>query len=131
MFDSASNPDLSEVLGEVRSAEAEVREPVLVGAAEPIVAFSHVGISFDGRPVLEDVSFQVDRGQTLCILGRSGVGKSVALRLLMGFFKPDAGSIRVEGQEIAGLGEDGMQSHPQASHHGFPERRIVRFAQRA
>ena len=98
------------MLGEVRSAEAEVREPVLVGAAEPIVAFSHVGISFDGRPVLEDVSFQVDRGQTLCILGRSGVGKSVALRLLMGFLKPDAGSIRVEGQEITGLGEDGMQA---------------------
>jgi phospholipid/cholesterol/gamma-HCH transport system ATP-binding protein len=52
----------------------------------------------------------VDRGQTLCILGRSGVGKSVALRMLMGFLKPDSGSIRVEGQEITGLGEEGMQA---------------------
>jgi phospholipid/cholesterol/gamma-HCH transport system ATP-binding protein len=60
--------------------------------------------------VLEDVSFSVDRGQTLCILGRSGVGKSVALRLLMGFLQPDSGSIRVEGQEIAGLGEEGMRA---------------------
>jgi phospholipid/cholesterol/gamma-HCH transport system ATP-binding protein len=52
----------------------------------------------------------VDRGQTLCILGRSGVGKSVALRMLMGFLKPDSGSIRVEGQEITTLSEEGMQA---------------------
>src|ERR1035437_4558756 len=79
-------------------------------APEPLIIFSHVGISFNGRAVLEDVSFSVERGQTLCILGRSGVGKSVALRMLMGFLKPDSGSIRVEGQEITGLGEDGMQA---------------------
>jgi len=68
-----------------------------------------VNISFNGRPVLEDVSFQVWRGQTLCILGRSGVGKSVSLRLLMGFLKADSGSIHVEGQEITSLGEEGMR----------------------
>jgi phospholipid/cholesterol/gamma-HCH transport system ATP-binding protein len=56
------------------------------------------------------VSFSGDRGQTLCILGRNGVGKSVALRMLMGFLKPDSGSIRVEGQEITGLSEEGMQA---------------------
>jgi phospholipid/cholesterol/gamma-HCH transport system ATP-binding protein len=79
-------------------------------APEPLIVFSHVSISFDGRSVLEDVSFSVDRGQTLCILGRSGVGKSVALRMLMGFLKADSGSIRVEGQEITGLNEQGMQA---------------------
>jgi phospholipid/cholesterol/gamma-HCH transport system ATP-binding protein len=79
-------------------------------AAEPLIAFSHVSISFDGRAVLEDVSFHVERGRTLCILGRSGVGKSVALRMLMGFLKPDSGSIRVEGQEITDLDEDAMQT---------------------
>jgi len=79
-------------------------------ATEPLIVFDHVGISFDGRPVLEDVSFYVDRGQTLCILGRSGVGKSVALRMLMGFLKPDEGSIRVEGQEITGLSEEGKRA---------------------
>ena len=52
----------------------------------------------------------MNRGQTLCILGRSGVGKSVALRMLMGFLKPDAGSIRVEGQEITELDEEGMRA---------------------
>jgi len=88
----------------------EVR-PVSVtpAAAEPVIAFRNVSISFDGRAVLEDVSFQVDRGQTLCILGRSGVGKSVSLRMLMGFLKPDTGSICVNGQEITELDEDGMQ----------------------
>jgi phospholipid/cholesterol/gamma-HCH transport system ATP-binding protein len=77
---------------------------------DPIIEFSHVGISFDGRSVLEDVNFFVNRGQTLCILGRSGVGKSVALRMLMGFLKPDTGSIHVEGQEITALSEEGMRN---------------------
>jgi phospholipid/cholesterol/gamma-HCH transport system ATP-binding protein len=77
--------------------------------AEPVIVFRSVSISFDGRAVLEDVSFSVDRGQTLCILGRSGVGKSVSLRMLMGFLKPDSGSIRVNGQEITELDENGMQ----------------------
>src|ERR1035437_9051337 len=79
-------------------------------STDHFISFSHVGISFDGRQVLEDVSFYVDRGQTLCILGRSGVGKSVALRMLMGFLKPDEGSIRVEGQEITTLGEEGLRA---------------------
>ena len=78
-------------------------------APEPVIVFRDVSISFDGRSVLENVSFQVSRGQTLCILGRSGVGKSVSLRMLMGFLKPDSGSIRVNGQEITELDEDGMQ----------------------
>jgi phospholipid/cholesterol/gamma-HCH transport system ATP-binding protein len=77
---------------------------------EPLIVFDNVSISFSGRSVLEDVSFSVDRGQTLCILGRSGVGKSVALRMLMGFLKPDSGSIRVDGQEITHLTEEGMQA---------------------
>jgi phospholipid/cholesterol/gamma-HCH transport system ATP-binding protein len=114
MFDSSSNPELAETLiAEIQEALPEAsggdREPAMA-SSEPMIAFSHVGISFDDRPVLEDVSFSVDRGQTLCILGRSGVGKSVALRLLMGFLQPDSGSIRVEGQEIAGLGEEGMRA---------------------
>jgi phospholipid/cholesterol/gamma-HCH transport system ATP-binding protein len=78
-------------------------------SSDPVIAFRSVSISFDDRPVLEDVSFWVNRGQTLCILGRSGVGKSVSLRILMGFLKPDSGSIRVNGQEITELDEDGMQ----------------------
>ena len=77
---------------------------------EHFISFSHVGISFDGRSILEDISFYVDRGQTLCIMGRSGVGKSVVLRMLMGFLAPDTGSIRVEGQEITNLDEEGLRA---------------------
>ncbi|MGD0482664.1 MAG: ATP-binding cassette domain-containing protein [Terracidiphilus sp.] len=76
----------------------------------PIIQFDRVSISFDDRPVLEDVSFSVERGETLCILGRSGVGKSVSLRMIMGFLKPDSGSIHVENQEITGLSEEGMRA---------------------
>ncbi|HWE84651.1 MAG TPA: ATP-binding cassette domain-containing protein [Terracidiphilus sp.] len=79
------------------------------GEGSPLIAFRDVCISFGESPVLEDVSFHVNRGQTLCILGRSGVGKSVSLRMLMGFLKPDSGSICVEGQEITELSEQGMQ----------------------
>ena len=71
--------------------------------SQPIIVFDNVSISFDGRSVLENVSFLVRRGETLCILGRSGVGKSVSLRMLMGFLKPDSGTIQVEGQEITNL----------------------------
>ncbi len=97
-------------------AEAEPQQPLeqpatpSSGPPEPIISFDHVSISFNGRPVLEDVSFYVERGQTLCILGRSGVGKSVSLRLLMGFLQPDSGSICVEGKEIVGIGEEGMRA---------------------
>jgi phospholipid/cholesterol/gamma-HCH transport system ATP-binding protein len=106
--DSQSDSELSQTMAEARAGEPPL--PADDNPSEPIIVFSHVGISFNGRAVLEDVSFSVERGKTLCILGRSGVGKSVALRMLMGFLKPDSGSIRVEGQEITGLGEDGMQA---------------------
>ncbi len=76
----------------------------------PIIIFDDVSISFDGRSVLEHVSFSVERGETLCILGRSGVGKSVSLRMLMGFLKPDSGSIRVEGKEMTELDEEGLRA---------------------
>ena len=75
----------------------------------PYISFEHVSKSFGDFTVLEDVSFWVGTGETLCILGRSGVGKSVSLQMLMGFLKPDSGVIRVAGQEIAGFSEAEMQ----------------------
>ncbi len=75
----------------------------------PYIAFEHVSKAFGNLVVLDDVSFYVNPGETLCILGRSGVGKSVALRILMGFLKPDSGTVLVAGQDIAGLTEREMQ----------------------
>ena len=89
------------------AAEREFPEPAM---GETMISFSHVSMSFGDRKVLDNVSFSVNRGQTLCILGRSGVGKSVALRILMGFLKPQVGSIRVEGEEINSLSEEGMRA---------------------
>jgi phospholipid/cholesterol/gamma-HCH transport system ATP-binding protein len=76
----------------------------------PLISFSHVSLWFGERKVLENVSFCVNRGETLCILGRSGVGKSVSLRILMGFLKPQVGSIRVDGQEINRYTEEEMNT---------------------
>jgi phospholipid/cholesterol/gamma-HCH transport system ATP-binding protein len=77
--------------------------------APPYIDFEKVSIGFGDRKILDEVSFHVDRGQTLCILGRSGVGKSVSLRILLGFLKADSGCIRVDGQDISSLDEQGLQ----------------------
>ena len=66
--------------------------------------FRHVYKTFD-RPVLVDVSFHVDPGETVAIIGRSGVGKSVTLGHMMGFLKPDNGSVLVAYEATEGLSE--------------------------
>ncbi|MGH9527405.1 MAG: ATP-binding cassette domain-containing protein, partial [Terriglobales bacterium] len=76
------------------------------GAGGAFFAFDHVFKSFDGHGVLNDVSFDVRPGETVCIMGRSGVGKSVTLRLLMGFFQPDAGRVIAAGEDITGWPEE-------------------------
>src|SRR5246127_5833575 len=75
----------------------------------PYISFNKVSKSFGDLHVLDDVSFWVEAGQTLCILGRSGVGKSVSLQHIMGFLKPDSGKIYVAGQEIGHFNEEQMQ----------------------
>src|ERR1700722_19315261 len=77
---------------------------------KPYIAFDHVSKSFGSLAVLDDVSFFVNPGETLCILGRSGVGKSVSLQNIMGFLKPDSGKIRVAGEEISTYDEEQMQA---------------------
>lgn len=68
------------------------------------IEFRNVYKSFD-HPVLRDVSFYLDAGQTLAIIGRSGVGKSVTLSHIMGFLKPDQGTIIVGHRDITGMTE--------------------------
>src|SRR5215467_14263240 len=67
---------------------------------EPYIEFQNVCKAFGDHRVLEDVSFQVFPGETLCILGRSGVGKSVSLHHIMGFLKPDSGRVIVAFEDI-------------------------------
>src|ERR1700723_3146630 len=108
-----SDTDIEAGLNLLPGAGESAPQPAPAHAADPsqpIIVFDNVSISFDGHSVLENVSFFVNRGETLCILGRSGVGKSVSLRMLMGFLKPDSGSIQVEGQEITTLSEEGLRA---------------------
>jgi len=74
------------------------------GQSNHYIEFRNVCKSFD-RPVLKNVSFYVDPGQTLAIIGRSGVGKSVTLGHIMGFMKPDEGEVIVSHSEIGPMTE--------------------------
>jgi phospholipid/cholesterol/gamma-HCH transport system ATP-binding protein len=69
----------------------------------PVVELRHVTKSFRNRRVLDQVCLSVARGRSLCILGRSGTGKSVTLKHIVGLIKPDEGSVFVEGQDITAL----------------------------
>ena len=69
------------------------------------VVFDRVSKSFGPKQVLREVSFEVPAGQALCILGRSGTGKSVTLKLLISLLKPDHGNIWVDQQEVTRMKE--------------------------
>jgi phospholipid/cholesterol/gamma-HCH transport system ATP-binding protein len=77
----------------------------LLDQTRAAVVFDHVSKSFGPKQVLRDVSFQIPEGQALCILGRSGTGKSVTLKLLISLIKPDQGSIWVDQHEITRMKE--------------------------
>ncbi len=74
----------------------------------PAVAVEDLHKHFGSQKVLDGVCLTVKRGETLAVLGRSGSGKSVLLRLIIGLQKPDSGSVRIHGQDIAGLELDQM-----------------------
>lgn len=68
--------------------------------SEPPIAVRGLRKAFGTLLVLDGITFQLEAGQVTCVLGRSGTGKSVLLKLLIGLEKPDAGSIRLAGQDI-------------------------------
>src|ERR1700691_3190437 len=77
---------------------------------KPYIEFREISKAFGDNVVLDRVSFNVMPGETVCILGRSGVGKSVSLQLLMGFLKPDSGRVIVAGEDITGFSEEQLQA---------------------
>src|SRR5581483_6789524 len=66
---------------------------------------SGVTKSFSGRKVLDNIGLEVYQGETLVIIGRSGVGKSTILKHIAGLLSPDSGEVWVEGQEVGHLNE--------------------------
>ena len=79
------------------------------GQAGPYIEFKDVSKAFGENCVLDHVSFDVIAGETVCILGRSGVGKSVTLQNIMGFLKPDTGRVIVAGEDITDYAEPDLQ----------------------
>jgi phospholipid/cholesterol/gamma-HCH transport system ATP-binding protein len=84
------------------ASATESRQPA---AGEPVVEVSHAWVSFD-RPVLEDISFSVSRGETRILLGPAGVGKSVLLKVINGLIRPAKGAVRLFGEEITSMREE-------------------------
>src|SRR4051812_14230320 len=69
-------------------------------AEQPVIVLDKVSLAFDDKVVLRDVSFQLLPGHTKILLGGSGSGKSTILKLILGFWRPDGGSIHVNGERI-------------------------------
>jgi phospholipid/cholesterol/gamma-HCH transport system ATP-binding protein len=71
-------------------------------SSEPVIELDHVSLSFD-RPILEDVSLVARKGETICLVGESGTGKSTALKLILRLLVPDKGRVRIQGRDITEL----------------------------
>jgi phospholipid/cholesterol/gamma-HCH transport system ATP-binding protein len=74
--------------------------------SSPVLQFEDVTLSFEGPPVLDQVSFSVNEGETRVIFGAAGSGKTVLLKTALGLLKPDSGCVRVFGQDITGMREE-------------------------
>jgi phospholipid/cholesterol/gamma-HCH transport system ATP-binding protein len=72
----------------------------------PVIAFDEVSIAFEGRTVLDGISFRLSKGETKAIFGVAGAGKSTILKLALGLMKPDAGHIHVLGNDVTQMREE-------------------------
>ncbi len=79
--------------------------------AETVIELQDVGITLGGKKILEDLSFSIKKGEIFVIVGYSGTGKSVTLKTLVGLLTPDAGSIRVRGEQVVGMDHHELQEH--------------------
>ena len=91
-----------------QAAESTFREVDDSDRAIPAIEFREVTMIFDGRNILNNLSFKVMKGETKIILGGSGSGKSTTIKLVLGLLKPDSGQILVDGEDITNYGEAEM-----------------------
>jgi phospholipid/cholesterol/gamma-HCH transport system ATP-binding protein len=86
----------------------EAAREMVAQPGAPVIVFDHVGLAFDEKVVLRDVSFRLLKGNTKIILGASGSGKSTSLKIITGLLKPDAGAVWVNGRRVDQLTEKQM-----------------------
>jgi phospholipid/cholesterol/gamma-HCH transport system ATP-binding protein len=112
--DSAPDIDLppipAPIISNDESPELQTVNHTSAEDAPNYFEFRDVCKGFDGRPVLDHVSFQVKRGETCVVMGRSGVGKSVSLKHILGFLKPDSGQVFIDGQDVTEWTEEEFQA---------------------
>ena len=75
-----------------------------------MIVLEHISKTFGDRPVLRDCSLQIDRGETMVIIGSSGTGKSTLLRTIIGLMEPDEGRVLVDGQDVHRLDRKPLQA---------------------
>jgi phospholipid/cholesterol/gamma-HCH transport system ATP-binding protein len=85
-----------------------VRKDPAAGEPKPTIVFEKVSIGFEGNPVLEEISFTLEAGETKILLGISGSGKTLILKLALGLIRPDSGRIYVLGREITRMKEEDL-----------------------
>src|SRR5438046_2274470 len=107
MADEAGINDLPEVTEQIPESGGTQLEPS--DDKGPYIQFRDVSKAFGEKHVLSHVSFEVNTGETVCILGRSGVGKSVALQHILGFLKPDSGRVIVAYEDITDYPEKELE----------------------
>jgi phospholipid/cholesterol/gamma-HCH transport system ATP-binding protein len=102
-IDHAADNRVSELAAESTFREVDDRDRAI-----PAIEFRNVTMIYDGRKVLNDLSFKVMKGETKIILGGSGCGKSTTIKLVLGLVKPDDGQILVDGEDITNYSEADM-----------------------
>src|SRR5208337_975686 len=76
----------------------------------PIIELRKVSLAFDEKQVFSNISFRVEQGETLFLLGVTGTGKSVLLKLILGLIKPESGQVLVEGRDLTPLPEEQLDA---------------------
>src|SRR3989304_7220465 len=87
-------------------ATAKKKQQESISMNEPVITINNLCKSFGDNHVLRDFSFELKRGESVVVLGKSGSGKSVLIKCIIGLMHPDSGSLSVFGKNISGLSHD-------------------------
>src|ERR1700720_3449632 len=92
------------------SAGPQTAEQILSEPGAPVIMLDHVSLAFDEKVILKDVSFTLISGHTKILLGASGAGKSLTLKIILGLLKADRGTVWVNGERVDRLAEEDLMA---------------------